>query len=183
MTAPFPNSKSKRDGYNRHQVDEFLELARRAYDGLDTGDKTFRAADLRNASFDLQRGGYSVRYVDAALDRLEDVFFEREKRDALRTYGPEKWQAALDFQSRELRNRAEASRGHRFRRAPMFTTGYSRNEVDLFLDRVMIFLGGHAPLTANEVRDITFHTEHRGYSEDQVDSYLDAVVSYILASR
>ena len=183
VSAPFPTSKSKKSGYNRQQVDQFLDLARRSYDGVQSPDETVRAADLRNASFDLQRGGYSVRFVDAALDRLEDVFFEREKREALRTYGPEAWERTLHAQALELRNRLEAERGHRFRRAAWFAHGYNRREVDLFLDRIMIALNGHTPLTAIEVRDVSFHGEHRGYAEDQVDAFLDAVVGYILASR
>ena len=183
MSAPFPTSKTKRGGYNRHEVDSFLELARRSYDGVAAADEQIRAADLRLTSFSLQRKGYAVRYVDAALDRLEDVFFEREKREALRTYGQEAWLNALDAQAKELRNRLESERGYRFKRVPMFASGYDRRAVDLCLDRILIYLNGHAPLTAVEVRDTVFPTQHRGYSEDQVDAFLDAVVSFILASR
>ena len=183
MNAPFPTSKSKKTGYNRKQVDEFLDRARRSYDGVENADNSITAANLRKISFDLQRGGYSVRFVDAALDRLEDVFFEREKRAALRTYGDEAWLRALEVQARELRNRLEAERGHRFKRTGPFTHGYKRGEVDLFLDRILIYLNGHAPMTALEVRDVVFGVQLRGYSEEQVDAFLDAVVSFILASR
>jgi DivIVA domain-containing protein len=65
----------------------------------------------------------------------------------------------------------------------VFTAGYNRSEVDLFLDRIMLFLNGHASLTAIEVRDTVFTVQNRGYVEDQVDAFLDAVVSFILASR
>lgn len=183
MNAPFPISKSKKNGYNRKQVDEFLERARRSYDGVAGNDEHVASADLRRVSFDLQRGGYQARFVDAALDRLEDVFFERERREALRTYGDEAWMNALRVQATELRNRLEAERGHRFKRSGAFTAGYNRNEVDLFLDRVMLFLNGHTSLTAIEVRDTVFTGQNRGYVEDQVDAFLDAVVSFILASR
>lgn len=183
MNAPFPTSSSKKTGYNRKQVDDFLDLARRSYDGLDVEAGGITASALRKVSFDLQRGGYSVRFVDAALDRLEDVFFEREKREALRTYGDEAWLKALEKQAHELRNRLESERGHRFRRTGPFTHGYKRREVDLFLDRILIYLNGHAPLTALEVRDVVFGVQLRGYAEDQVDAFLDAVVSFILASR
>lgn len=183
MNAPFPTSKSKKGGYNRKQVDDFLERARLSYDGIDDGGPPINAADLRRTSFDLQRNGYSVRFVDAALDRLEDVFFEREKREALRTYGDQAWIRALETQALELRNRLEAERGHRFKRTGPFTHGYKRSEVDLMLDRILIYLNGHAPITAIEVRDVTFTAELRGYAEDQVDAFLDAVVSFILASR
>jgi DivIVA domain-containing protein len=183
VNAPFPLSKSKKSGYNRKQVDDFLERARRSYDGVADGDAHVSSADLRRVSFDLQRGGYQVRFVDAALDRLEDVFFERERRDALRTYGDEAWMNALRVQVNELRNRLEAERGYRFKRAGVFTAGYNRSEVDLFLDRIMLFLNGHASLTAIEVRDTVFTAQNRGYVEDQVDAFLDAVVSFILASR
>lgn len=183
VAAPFPISKSKRTGYNREQVDAFLERARKSYDGTASPEEVVKSSDLRLMSFDLKRGGYEVRYVDAALDRLEDVFFEREKRDAMRTYGEEAWANALKLQADELRNRLEAQRGHRFKRAGVFATGYKRSEVDLFLDRILIFLNGGAPLTAIEVRDATFHAQTRGYSEDQVDAFLDATVQFILASR
>lgn len=183
MNAPFPTAKRKRDGYNREQVDAFLERARKSYDGDASEDEVVKSADLRMVSFDLKRGGYQIRFVDAALDRLEDVFFEREKREALRTYGEQAWLNALDTRAKELRNRLEAQRGQRFKRTGVFTSGYKRSEVDLFLDRVLIYLNGGAPLTALEVRDVTFHPQTRGYSEDQVDAFLDAVVGFILASR
>lgn len=183
MNAPFPISKSKKNGYNRKQVDDFLESARRSYDGVAEGDAVINSAHLRRVSFDLQRGGYQVRFVDAALDRLEDVFFERERREALRTYGDEAWMNALKLQANELRNRLEAERGYRFKRAGLFTVGYNRSEVDLVLDRILLFLNGHTSLTAIEVRDTVFTSQNRGYVEDHVDAFLDAVISFILASR
>lgn len=183
MNAPFPTSKTKKSGYNREQVDAFLERARLSYDGVEPNGGAITSSDLRMVAFDLQRGGYAVRFVDAALDRLEDVFFEREKREALRSFGDQAWLNALQMQATELRNRLEAERGHRFRRTGPFTTGYDRNEVDLVLDRILLYLNGLTPMTAMEVRDTVFHTQLRGYSEDQVDAFLDAVVGFILASR
>lgn len=183
VNAPFPTSKSKKTGYNRKQVDAFLERARRSYDGVADAEEAISSADLRRISFDLQRGGYTARFVDAALDRLEEVFFERERREALRSFGEDAWVNALRVQAAELRNRLEAQRGFRFRRVGLFTSGYNRNEVDLVLDRILLFLNGHAALTALEVRDTVFSAQRRGYAEDQVDAFLDAVVSFILASR
>lgn len=183
MTTPFPTAKKKRDGYDRHQVDEFLARARRSYDGAAEGGEVITSADLRSASFDLAKNGYSVRFVDAALDRLEDVFFEREKRNAVRQFGPEVFTSALGEQELELRNRLEADRGKRFRRVALLAHGYDRREVDLFLDRVLLYVNKHTPLTAAEVRDVVFSGQLGGYSEDQVDAFLDAVVAYVLASR
>lgn len=183
MNASFPRSDEKKSGYRTEQVDAFLDRARRSYDGSPVEGEPVTAAELRTVSFDLQKGGYSARFVDAALDRLEDVFFERERRQQLRDHGEDAWRERVRELALEIRGRVTQPKGKRFRRSSVITSGYKRTQVDAFLDKVAGFLDGRNGLTPLEVRDVTFHTELRGYNEDQVDLFLDAVVELILSRR
>ncbi|MEB4613230.1 DivIVA domain-containing protein [Leucobacter sp. M11] len=183
MNASFPRSDDKKTGYHAEQVDAFLDRARRSYDGTCPPDEAVTADELRTVSFDLQKGGYSARFVDAALDRLEDVFFERERRQRIRELGEEAWRARVRGLALEIRGRVTQPKGKRFRRMSVITSGYKRSQVDAFLDKIAGFLDGRNGLTPLEVRDVTFHTEIRGYNEDQVDLFLDAVIELILSRR
>jgi DivIVA domain-containing protein len=132
----------------------------------------------------VKRGGYTPRYVDAAMDRLEEVFFERERRALLRAQGDDAWWAETRQLLSEVRGRIQRTRGKRFRRRGIFATGYRRSQVDAFLDRIAeMFERRELALKPAEVRDVVFHSEWRGYDEDQVDALLDAVVELILATR
>lgn len=87
----FPLAAGRQRGYRIEQVDEFLDRARRSYEGNVEDGEALTAADVRAAAFGLRKRGYSARHVDAALDRLEDVFFERERRARLRLDGEDAW--------------------------------------------------------------------------------------------
>lgn len=181
--AAFPRSERKADGYDPEEVDAFLDRARRSYDGSADPEETIGAAELRSASFTLRKGGYSARFVDAALDRLEDVFFERERRDRIRREGDEAWTTRVHELALDIRGRVTRPRKQRFRRRSLLTTGYAPGQVDVFLDRIAAYLDGRAGLTPLDVRDVAFAREIRGYDEDQVDAFLDAVIELILSRR
>jgi DivIVA domain-containing protein len=118
------------------------------------------------------------------MDRLEEVFFERERRALLRAQGDDAWWAETRQLLSEVRGRIQRTRGKRFRRRGIFATGYRRSQVDAFLDRIAeMFERRELALKPAEVRDVVFHSEWRGYDEDQVDALLDAVVELILATR
>jgi len=142
------------------------------------------AAEARHTAFQVKRGGYATRYVDAALDRLEEVFFERERRAKVRAAGEDAWWDETRALLSEVRGRIQRPRGRRFRRRGLFATGYRRSQVDAFLDRVSeMFERRELALKPAEVRDVVFHSQWRGYDEDQVDALLDGVVELILATR
>ena len=75
MSTTFPRARRPELGYNVEQVEDFLEEARRAY-GAAPGELTVVTAEsIRHTAFGMQKGGYSTKPVDAALERLEDAVF------------------------------------------------------------------------------------------------------------
>lgn len=177
----FPLATGSQPGYSPEQVDDFLGRARQSYEGAGSG---MTAEEVRQTAFPVKRGGYATRYVDAALDRLEEVFFERERRAKVRAAGEDAWWDETRELLSEVRGRIQRPRGRRFRRRGFFATGYRRSQVDAFLDRVSdMFERRELGLKPAEVRDVVFHSQWRGYDEDQVDALLDGVVELILSTR
>ncbi|MBK0421035.1 DivIVA domain-containing protein [Leucobacter sp. CSA2] len=185
VQTSFPLATGSQLGYDQEQVDQFLEAARTTYDGAapEAGDR-MTSEDVRRMAFPVKRGGYSARYVDAAMDRLEEVFFERERRERVRSDGEDAWWEETRQLLSEVRGRMRRPRGQRFRKRGLFATGYRRSQVDAFLDRISgMFERREIEIQPSEVRDVVFHSQWRGYDEDQVDALLDAVVEMILATR
>lgn len=181
-SSPFPVTKGREKGYRPAQVDAFLDRARMAYEDSEAPPLT--ASDVRNLAFKLQRHGYVPRYVDAALDRLEDVFFERERRTQMRDLGEDEWWRATRSLLSDVRGRIDRPRGKRFRRRGLFARGYRRSQVDAFLDRIgEMFKNREVSVTSSEVREVVFHPQWRGYDEAQVDALLDALVDIVLSTR
>ncbi|QIM16773.1 DivIVA domain-containing protein [Leucobacter insecticola] len=180
----FPLSPKRQLGYQQDQVDAFLDRARSTYEGGTEAGIVTTSEDVRRMAFAVKRGGYSPRYVDAAMDRLEEVFFERERRARVRAEGEEKWWNETRALLSDVRGRLQRPRGKRFRRRGVFATGYRRSQVDAFLDRVaQMFEKRELNLPPAEVRDVVFHSQWRGYDEEQVDALLDGVVELILSTR
>lgn len=182
ISTAFPLAPKNGKGYRRADVDTFLGRARATYEGAG-GVEPVTAAELRRTSFPLVKQGYSPRFVDAAVDRLEEIFFERERRAFVQEHGMGAWEIEVHSIIADVRGRITRPRGKRFRRRGLFATGYKRSQVDAFIDRVTGLLDGSTPLSTGEVREVMFHTEWRGYDEDQVDALLDSVVELVLASR
>ena len=180
----FPLATKRQYGYHQEQVDQFLDRARTTYEGAAQSGVVMTSADVRRMSFAVKRGGYSSRYVDAAMDRLEEVFFERERRLRMRADGEDAWWDDTRALLSDVRGRLQRTRGKRFRRRGIFATGYRRSQVDAFLDRVAeMFENRELGLAPAEVRDVVFHSQWRGYDEEQVDALLDGVVELILSTR
>ena len=180
----FPLATKRQYGYNPDQVEKFLDHARATYEGAARTGVVMTSEDVRRMSFAVKRGGYSARYVDAAMDRLEEVFFERERRVRMRADGEDAWWDETRALLSEVRARLQRPRGKRFRRRGIFATGYRRSQVDAFLDRVSeMFENRELGLAPSEVRDVVFHSQWRGYDEEQVDALLDGVVELILSTR
>lgn len=179
---PFPLTSGREKGYRPEQVDAFLDRARAAYE--EGGAQAIASADLRGLAFKMQRHGYSARHVDAALDRLEDVFFERERRAVVREIGEDEWWRQTRGLLSEVRGRIGRPRGKRFRRRSALALGYRRSQVDAFLDRVgTMFANREISMTPSDVREVVFHAQVGGYDEAQVDALLDALVDIILSTR
>ncbi|WP_241974526.1 DivIVA domain-containing protein [Cryobacterium mannosilyticum] len=182
MTTTFPRTPKKTLGYSAAQVDEFLEAARRAYDGSDDS-ATLTAETIRHTAFAMKRGGYSPVHVDAALERLEDAFASRDRDLASRTGGQQAWLEDARAKAQVLVNRLSRRSGHRFSRTSFLSVGYSRADVDRFANKLVKYFEAGFPITVDGVRGVVFKPERGGYREAQVDAVLDAVVDVMLAVR
>jgi DivIVA domain-containing protein len=193
VSTTFPRTDKKTLGYSREQVEEFLALARRAYDAQDEtqeappldngGTPALTAESIRHTAFMMQKGGYSPAQVDAALERLEDAFAARERESAARSIGEEAWIEQTHAVAQAILGRVRRDRGHRFSRTSVFSVGYRRADVDRFTHRIQKYLQDGRPLGVDEVRTAVFRPERGGYREAQVDALLDSVINVMLAVR
>lgn len=168
-------------GYETGEVDQLLERAKQTFEGTIADDERLSAAELRRASFKLRKRGYEPRFVDAALDRLEEVFFQRERTAYMEEHGDEAWTHLTDSLRRDILGRLQRPSGDRFRRVGWFAHGYSRTQVDAVLDQLQLAFTGDKRAATADVRGLRFHLQRGGYEETQVDAFLDAVVEYFLA--
>lgn len=178
----FPRTGKKTLGYSVAQVEEFLAVARKAYDaGEDSAEMT--AEDIRHTAFSMHRGGYSPAHVDAALERLEDAFATRDRDRAAQSQGPEAWLSEVHDLAQVLVNRLSRGDGHRFHRVSILSVGYNRADVDRFSESLVRYFEDSLPVTVDDVRCSVFRPQRGGYRESQVDVVLDSVVDVILAVR
>lgn len=157
-----------RKGYDRRQVEEFLERAKEVWDaGGPPGAMT--SWHVRSVGFDMHRDGYLVAEVDTAIDRVEDAFVSREESS-----GPTGSGEAEDA----LLVMLERDDGHRFLPASWTRAGYRADEVDRLCHEVREHLVLGRPLPVEKVRTAVFRPRRgrRGYREAAVDAYLDRVV-------
>jgi DivIVA domain-containing protein len=178
--SPFPRVARRERGYDPAAVDVFLRRARAAFEGLPDAEP-LGAEDVRRVAFPLRRGGYAIAEVDAALTRLEDAFAQAERAAALAEGGARRWVGQQRDLAQEVLNRLVRPRGRRFDRVGIGHFGYRVDEVDLVADRVAAYLSTGEPIGVDQVRDVAFRMQRRGYREQQVDAVLDAVVGVILA--
>lgn len=181
--STFPRSPRSKLGYDVHQVDEFLQAARRSYDGDTSSAGGLTAADIRHTAFSMSKGGYSTTHVDAALERLEDAFAAREREAARAAKGDAVWFEEARTTAQVVLNRLDRPAGHRFDRVSLLTLGYNRQEVDRFTNRLVRYFQDGRPMSVDEVRTVTFREQRGGYREIQVDLLLDSVTDVMLAVR
>lgn len=183
MSSTFPRTRKSRRGYAVDQVDEFLEDARRAYNAQPGSPAGLLADEIRHTSFALQKGGYSPTHVDAALERLEDAFANREREAARAHMGDQAWFNIARTNAKEIIDRLARPKRKRFRRAGFLRDGYDPKQVDAFADRLSDYFLKATPMSVDDVRLIAFRPAKGGYSEAQVDFFLDSVISIMLAVR
>lgn len=181
MTSSFPLAARRELGYRIEEVEAFLAKARAAYEAAQPDQLT--AAEIRLAAFRMQKRGYAVAEVDAALERLEDAFAARERRLRLDALGEAEWIAQVRDQAQELTNRLSRPVRRRFQRAGKLTLGYRIDEVDAFADRVAKHFTDGVPVSIDEVRTVSFRPQRGGYREAQVDLVIDSVVEVLQAVR
>jgi len=179
----FPKARRGTKGYDPAQVEDFLDDAKRAYSAPVGTPAVLTAKQIRATAFTLRTGGYSTEHVDAALERLEDAFAEREREIAVGEAGDNVWYGQVRGIAQEILDRAAREPKHKFKRVSGFTRGYQVRDVDAFCDRLVDYFQNGLPLSADEVRRASFRVARGGYQEQQVDAVLDAVIEVMLAVR
>ncbi|HEU5223594.1 MAG TPA: DivIVA domain-containing protein [Candidatus Lumbricidophila sp.] len=182
MTESFPLATRRELGYRIDEVEAFLGKARAAYE-QPSAPNQLTAADIRLTAFRLQKRGYAVAEVDAALERLEDAFAARERRERLEALGEAEWIEEVRGQAQVLTDRLSRPAHQRFQRVSKLTVGYRIDEVDAFADRVTRHFTEGAPVSLAEVRSVSFRAQRGGYREAQVDLVIDSVVEVLQAVR
>jgi DivIVA domain-containing protein len=159
-------------GYSVSEVDQVLARARDQY-----ANPAFKVLDWREltaTAFTLQKGGYQTTAVDAALDKLQDTFAEREAKHT-------------NFEIRDLKalllGRTERPKGKRFSKASVLGKGYARAQVDALLDLFAEHVAAEDEISLDELRELKFKLQRGGYIESQVDAYVDRMVEFIQKER
>ena len=174
----------KEIGYNVKQVDVFLDRARSYFLNADTEGKAITSHDVRTASFDPARGGYSAQAVDAAMDRIEDEFVLREKELLIGAEGERAWMIKIGKTASVLRARLHRPDGERFRRPTRKNTqSYNIDDVDVLCRELLTYIEDNGELSVDVVRRAVFAPTKgaEGYEESQVDAFLDRVVELMAA--
>lgn len=183
-TSPFARVGRREYGYNTRQVDRFLTRARAFYNSDGNDGDAVTSTDVRTMAFDPARGGYQPRAVDAALDRLEDVFAQRERDALIASNGEQAWLMQIGRISAVLRGRLHRPPGERFRRPSRSTSAsYNVEDVDALCNELLGYFENDMPLSVDVVRRAVFREAigQDGYEETQVDVFLDRVVELMAA--
>lgn len=181
MTAHFLHVPTDELGYEPKSVDAVIETARRQF--ADPGSHVLDASMLRRSQFSLEKGGYRIDSVDAALDRLDDAFAQQEANRILVRKGHQGAQEHLLELKETLLSRTGRGRSKAFTRNSWWLKGYSVRQVDNLLQSVEAALEGKASVAVAQLRQATFSPKWAGYSEAQVDAYLDRLVQYLQISK
>ena len=142
MSTSFERVSRFSVGYNMREVDEFLARARTAYEGRDPA---FSGGDITSASFGTERGGYDMRVVDEALDRLSDAFALQSRDDSIAENGEDVWVAKLTERAEMLKERLERPAGDRFAPAEQGEPSYDKTDVDGLCDQLVSYFTDGPP--------------------------------------
>jgi DivIVA domain-containing protein len=177
----FPDAPKGQAGYDKGEVRDFLNRAKRAYEGIDEG---ITSSDIRQKVFTTNsKEGFDPYAVDQALWRLEEAFASREREGVTEETGEAGYYKRIRQQAQEILDRVARPRTEKFRRAKALQPGYHPVDVDAFCDRLVRYFQGQEAVSVATVRNQKFRTRLGGYEESQVDRVLDDTVSVILAVR
>jgi DivIVA domain-containing protein len=177
VSYAFSRSGKRKRGYNISQVDEFLSLAREQYSN--TSKSLVSSLDVRNTRFELERNGYSISVVDAALEKLEDVFAANEYSKELLKSGYFEYTEDLTALRELIIDRSSRAKRRKFVRRVWPNRGYDARQVDKFCSQMGSSLEAKTKLTVKDVRTATFKSKRGGYAEYQVDAFLEKVVEVL----
>lgn len=174
MSNTFRRSGKRKLGYNISQVDDFLKLAREQY--TDNSTDLITSLDVRTTRFELEKNGYSISVVDAALEKLEDVFAEKEYGQEILKIGYLDYTADLAELKNLVLERCAGRNRHKFTRRVWPNRGYSTKQVDKLCSQMRNSFETKADLTVKEIRTATFKSKRGGYGEYKVDAFLEKAV-------
>lgn len=180
MSTSFERVSRFSIGYAVREVDDFLARARTAYEGKDA---SFTSTEIVGATFPTERGGYNMRAVDDALDRLSDAFALQARDAAIDERGEEAWVSQLTERAEVLKERLERPAGERFAPGVEGEPSYDRDDVDALCAQLVDYFTEGLPMSVDDVRRAAFRRRKGadGYRESVVDAYLDHVAD-VMAS-
>ena len=170
--AAFATVRKGKLGYSKTEVDLLIARARDQYSSPTAHVLDWR--ELSNHVFSMEKNGYQPAAVDAAIEKLQDTFAQKELAERF---------VAIDPIAQALVARVNRPKGKRFKRANVLGLGYSRSQVDAVLTLVGDYLEGTEELQIGEVRELKFKLKRGGYIESQVDAYIDRLVEHIQTKR
>ena len=167
-------------GYSQESVEQFFELARASYEGQALEPITQR--EIHTAVFELSRGGYEISEVDAALERLEKAFINKEREQSIAVNGEESWYGKLAEDAQTLYARIDRPVGLRFNQPARGKLGYSKHEVDALCENLASYFERKITLTSSDVRQVRFTTKtgRKAYREAEVDAFIAKVLEVLL---
>ncbi|MBT1165355.1 DivIVA domain-containing protein [Bifidobacterium simiarum] len=192
--ASLARAGKRKWGYDVAQVDSFLERAHHLYED---DEPKMTQEDIQNVSFALEKDGYVISQVDAALNRLEKAVVDKQTQWDVNAFGRVAWRAATERLAHSLYPRAERPVKERFADGQDKKPSYDRKQVDRLVDqlvgKIRRDLGesdgqlsdaqrkADAELSSTQVANIIFtqRTGKKGYAERQVDAYLNRAVQVL----
>lgn len=180
MSSLFRRVPRLRSGYDVQEVDAFFGQARRVYEGDASEPLTSR--DVRQAVFEIVRGGYATGPVDAAMDRLERALVVRQRSEYVAAHGQQAWLDHLAAQARTLYGRLTRPDGERFSPPRRGQQGYLPDDVDALCHRLVDYFDHGQTLSSEEVRTATFRPARgrHAYAEPGVDAFCERAVEVLL---
>lgn len=182
MTVLFPKVGALKLGYHTAQVEAFFDSARAAYERPGSPESVLGPFDVRRTAFDLKHGGYQTVAVDSALDRLEQAFVKRHRDLFVHQHGADAWMEDLAQRAQTLYPRLRRPAGERFGHPGALGRGYRASDVDTLMGKITAFFDRGAPLTADDLRTITFRPARgrRAYDESTVDAFIARMIDVLL---
>ncbi|MBT1176112.1 DivIVA domain-containing protein [Bifidobacterium callimiconis] len=193
-SATIARAGKRKWGYDVGQVDAFLERAHTLYED---DEPKMSQEDIQNVSFALEKDGYVISQVDAALNRLEKAVVDKQTQWDVTQFGRVAWRAATEQLAHSLYGRADRPAKNRFDPGASRHPSYDRKQVDRLVNQVVGKIKRElgeteehesdavrkidAELTSTRVSNIIFtqRTGKRGYSERQVDAYLNRAIQVL----
>ncbi|PJM73681.1 cell division protein DivIVA [Bifidobacterium primatium] len=192
--ASIARAGKRKWGYDVGQVDSFLERAHTLYEDAEP---KMTQEDIQNVSFALEKDGYVISQVDAALNRLEKAVVDKQTQWDVNTTGRVAWRATTEQLAHSLYPRAKRPAKERFAPGADKRPSYDRKQVDRLVDQIVEKIRhelgetrqhqsdaaarAEAELTSVKVSNVIFTQRKgkRGYSERQVDAYLNRAVQVL----